>query len=128
MTTANDNIKKDELVKKLKDPGNLLIEGENLSHLNLGNMDLSGKTFKQCDISDTNFGNCVGLPTIEECSSHKEKATDVTVVKSKNGALTIFSMIRGSKPFYMINGKEYPALSAESAMVSQVRRLASVIK
>lgn len=125
--TALKNIEKDELTKLLKDSTVLVVEGQNLSHLNLGNIDFAGRTFKECDISDTNFGNCVGLPTIEDCLSHGEKATDVTVVKSKNGAITIFSMIRGSNPFYMINGKEYPPLSAESAMVGQVRRLASVI-
>lgn len=126
--TALKDIEKAELSEMLKDPEVLIIEGKNLSHLNLGSIDFSGKTFKECNISDTNFGNCAGLPVFENCTSNNEKATDVIVLKSKSGALTIFSMIRGDNPYYVINGKEYKPLAPESAMVSQVRRLVSMIK
>ena len=126
--TANDNIKKDELTKMLKDSSILVIEGQNLSHLNLGTIDFTGRTFKDCNISDANFGGCLGLPKIENCIVDSEKCSDVVVVKSKAGNLTIFSMIRGNNPYYVINGKEYAPLSIESSMVAHVRRLASMIK
>lgn len=126
--TALKNIEKAELTKLLKDPEVLLIEGQDLSHLNLGNINFSGKTFKDCDISHTNFGCCEELPTLDNCKSDNEKATDVMVLKAKNVTLTILSMIRGNNPYYVINGKEYVPLAPESAMVAQARRLASVIK
>lgn len=126
--TALQNIQREELTKTLKDPEILIIENENLSHLNLGNMDLSGKTFKDCDITDTNFGDCAGLPTLQSCKVSGEKTTDVLVIKSKTGNMTIFSMIRGNMPYYMVNGTEYNPTSKESTMVAQVRILASKIK
>ena len=126
--TALKDIEKAELFKLLKDSSVLVVEGKNLSHLEMGTIDFTGKTFKDCDLTDTKFGDCVGLPTLENCTVNKEKATDVMVIKSKDGNLTIFSMIRGSNPYYVINGKEYGSNSAETAMVSQARRLASVVK
>ena len=66
--TALKDIEKAELFKLLKDLSIPVIESKNLSHLELGTIDFTGKTFKDCDLTDTKFGVCVCIPTLDNCT------------------------------------------------------------
>ncbi len=123
--SASKDIQKAELSKLLKDTSVEVIEGKDLSYMNLEVIDFTGRTLKNCDISNTGFDSCPGLPNLEDCKSGGEKATDIMIIKSKTGNITVLSMIRGNQPYYLLNGKECGPSSVESAMITQARKLSA---
>jgi len=122
MSSTNERIEKAELWKKLKDKDVKEIEGQDLTSLNFEGLDLSGKIFKNCDVTKTDFSKCIGLPTLEDCKINKEKVTSIMVIKTDTGNKIIYSMMRGSKPFYAVGEKEVLELSREREAIDAVRR------